>query len=228
MSKKFQVIVADPPWVFDDLLTMSDVPRGADANYDTMTNQDILDLNVQAVADLEGCVLALWVPSSILQTGLDVMKAWGFEHKQTYVWVKTKKTPLSDLIKIFKASKLTDQNYKSHFNQLMLLLANVKMSSILSFYMGRIFRQTHEICLIGINNTKIYKNLANKSQRSVSFGTNLKHSAKPEHLQDSLDIMFPNGEKFEMFARRLRSGWTCVGNEVCDGEDIRDSLKKLI
>ncbi len=94
--------------------------------------------------------------------------------------------------------------------------------------MGRLFRQTHEICLIGTNNNKIYKKLKNKSQRSVSFGENLKHSAKPEHLQNSLDEMFPGTEKLEMFARRHRKDWLCVGNEICNGEDIRDSLKNLI
>jgi N6-adenosine-specific RNA methylase IME4 len=40
--------------------------------------------------------------------------------------------------------------------------------------------------------------------------------------------MFPNTEKLEMFARRIRPGWTCIGNEVCNGEDIRDSLAKFI
>ena len=63
---------------------------------------------------------------------------------------------------------------------------------------------------------------------SVSFGENLKHSAKPEHLQDSLEIMFPQGKKLELFARRVRPDWTCLGNEVCNGEDITVSLAKLI
>ena len=74
----------------------------------------------------------------------------------------------------------------------------------------------------------IHKHLANKSQRSVSFAPNLKHSAKPEHLQDSLDIMFPQGKKLELFARRVRPDWTCLGNEICNGEDITVSLAKLI
>ena len=107
-------------------------------------------------------------------------------------------------------------------------MKNIDLNDILAFGMGRLFRQTHEICLIGTNNNKIYKILENKSQRSVSFGENLKHSAKPEHLQDSLEIMFPSAKKIELFARRLRPGWECLGNEVCNGEDIYDSLAKLI
>lgn len=218
---------------------MSAVPRGAAANYSLMSNADIIGLDVKNVADPEGCVLALWVPSTLLQLGLDVMKSWGFEHKQTYIWVKTKKTPLESwrkhLVKFYKlASKAKDKfTLKDYIEGSFPLFDVTSMSKthaleeILSFFMGRLFRQTHEICLIGINNKKIYKKLKNKSQRSVSFGENLKHSAKPNHLQNSLDTMFPNTKKLEMFARRELDGWTCIGNEVCNGEDIRDSLKNL-
>jgi N6-adenosine-specific RNA methylase IME4 len=96
--------------------------------------------------------------------------------------------------------------------------------------MGRLFRASHEIALIGINNSGIYRKLENKSQRSVSFGLNEGHSTKPEHLQDSLDIMFPGRtmNKIELFARRERNGWVCLGNEVGAREDIRTSLAKLI
>jgi N6-adenosine-specific RNA methylase IME4 len=106
-------------------------------------------------------------------------------------------------------------------------MKSVRISSILSFGMGRLFRQTHEICLIGTSNNKIYTKLANKSQRSVSFAPNLRHSAKPKDLQDSLEIMFPKANKIELFARRERKDWICLGNEILNGEDIRDSLKKL-
>ncbi len=228
MNKKFQVIVADPAWSFSDKLEQSDVKRGAAANYKTMTISDIKLMNVKEISDPSGAILCLWVPSSLLQEGLDTMKAWGFKHKQTYIWVKTKKN-------IFFKKSL----FKTAFNMLEDFNQKVPKSKIftnfsvnifdsLAFGMGRLFRQTHEICLIGTNNNGIYKLLKNKSQRSVSFGENLKHSAKPEHLQDSLEIMFPDVNYLELFARRTRSGWTCLGNEVCNGEDINDSLKKLL
>jgi N6-adenosine-specific RNA methylase IME4 len=227
---KFQVIVADPPWSFSDRLEMSSVPRGAAANYPLLDIEEIKKLKVSEVADPNGCVLALWVPSSMLQDGLDVMSSWGFDHKQTYIWVKTKKNPLDLLDNFFKSFKTapTKDNYKHWKSVISRTIKEFPIHNILSFYMGHLFRQTHEICLIGINSTKIYKSLQNKSQRSVSFGENLKHSAKPEHLQDSLEIMFPGVRMLEIFARRKRDGWTTIGNEVCGGEDVRDSLQKLM
>ena len=169
-----------------------------------MTINQISALKINDLADLNGAILALWVPSSLIEGGLFIMKSWGFNFKQSFIWVKTKKNS-----SIKQASELSD--------------------NILSFGMGRLFRQTHEICLIGINNNKIYKKLKNKSRRSVCFAQNIRHSKKPESLQDKLELMF-NGDDInylELFARREREKWICLGNEISK-EDINISIEKLI
>jgi N6-adenosine-specific RNA methylase IME4 len=233
---KFDVIVADCPWPFKDTLKMSDVKRSAQAHYDVMTISDIQQLAVQDICNPGGAVLCLWVPSSLLQEGLDTMKAWGFKHKQTYIWVKTKIEPLEGMKKLLREATKLLYTMGPH-DKLGQVLQTAKyaydmaqrafpLEYTLAFGMGRLFRQTHEICLIGTSSNAVYKQLQNKSQRSVSFGENLKHSAKPEALQDSLEIMFPTATKLEMFARRIRPGWTCLGNEI-DGQDIREALDQI-
>lgn len=240
-KKKFDVIVADCPWPFKDSLKMSDVARGALANYSTMSISEIQELPIKKICNPDGAVLCLWVPSSLLQEGLDTMKAWGFKHKQTYVWVKIKKDPLREIRDIFfnqwksgqkslgqvkqKGWKKFLQSSKEIIEMIDFTKGKNYVNNMLAFGMGRLFRQTHEICLIGVCG-KVYKQLANKSQRSVSFAENLRHSAKPEDLQDSLEVMFPKARKLELFARRVRSNWTCLGNEI-DGKDIRDALADL-
>ena len=243
---KFRVIVADPPWGdFSDKLTMSDVKRGAESVYDTLSTEELKNLPIEKIA-ADDAVLALWVPSALIPEGLEVMKAWGFDFKQTHIWVKVKKDPLKiirDLL--FKALKnilkepaeLVPGRLQDWIYDLRALHGCVEktqaayndLNCILSFGMGRLFRQTHEICLLGTRG-KIYSKLRNKSQRSVHFFPVTKHSAKPEGLQDMLDIMFDNrGKKLEMFARRVRKDWICVGLECPHtlDEDIRDSLKKF-
>lgn len=98
----------------------------------------------------------------------------------------------------------------------------------LAFGMGRLGRNCHEPCLVGVKG-KYTKFLENNSQRNLMMHPNLGHSSKPEQLQDSLDLMFPSWEKLEIFARRERPGWTCIGNECPStaGEDVRDSLARL-
>jgi N6-adenosine-specific RNA methylase IME4 len=134
----------------------------------------------------------------MIDKGLEVMDSWGFKLKQTFVWVKLKKNFAEE----------EDWNKGTRFG------------------MGRLFRQSHEIALIGTYGKSVYPRLKNNSQRSVAFDLNKGHSIKPDTLQDRLDIMFPSTSKLEIFARRNKSGWTCIGDGVT-GVDVRDSIKNL-
>jgi N6-adenosine-specific RNA methylase IME4 len=44
--------------------------------------------------------------------------------------------------------------------------------------------------------------------------TATKHSKKPVCAYEMLELMFPNTNKLEMFARNTRDNWDCWGNEV--------------
>ena len=201
----WDIIVADPPWGFDDgLKAMKDgVRRSAQSQYSTLSIEEIKTLNVKSLADSGGCLLALWVPGSMLQDGLDVVKAWGHQQKQVFVWTKMKNDYIEDL------KNGTDLNKTTRIA------------------MGRLFRQTHEIALICTSGRSVYRHLKDKSQRSVAFDINKGHSIKPDTLQDRLEIMFPEAKKLELFARRQKPGWTCVGDAI-DGKDIRDVIPELI
>lgn len=209
---KFEIIVTDPPWAFSDSLKMSDVKRGAESNYSVLTDQDIVNLDVKSIA-ADNSVLALWVPSSKIQIGLDCMNSYGFVQKQIWVWAKTKQT------KSVRECIMNFVRYPTLY---------IDLTDLLSFGMGRLWRASHEIALIGTRG-KVYNNLMNKSQRSVYFAPIGKHSEKPEGLQDQLELMFPNATKTELFARRSRKNWICVGNEnkTTENEDIKVSLNKL-
>lgn len=191
---KFRVILADPPWRFDDRLTMSKVKRGAAANYALMSNFDIENLNVSALA-MDDSVLVLWVPSSLLAVGLDVMDAWGFDQKQVFTWVKTTRKDRGTVHR--RGGKFCARRP--------------------AFGMGRLFRGATEIALVGTKGSP-YKHLRNRSQRNVCFARNLGHSIKPNDLHRALDRMF-DGPKLELFGRRNYPGWTVFGNEVT-GNDI--------
>lgn len=230
---KYQIVVADCPWNFSDTLSMSDIKRGASSNYSTLSIEELKVLPVKELADPNGALLALWCPSSLLENGLILMKSWGFIQKQVFIWAKSKQDPFSDLfttikkLPIIKEKEVSKQTIKDTISEVR-KECNFQLNNFLQFGMGRLFRQSHELALIGINNTGIYKKLQNRSQRSVCFAPNEKHSKKPEDLQNSLEVMFPDSLKIELFARRQRDGWTTLGNEVGDKEDIRVSLPKLI
>ena len=207
----------DPPYGFQDTLSMSDVKRGAQANYSTMTNKELLSLPIKELADPDWSVLALWCPSSLLDFGLELMKEYSFDFKQIWIWCKIKNDPFKKMKKLNKKGKLD--------------FDNVNWNDFLSFGMGHLARNMHEVVLIGTKG-KVYKELKNRSQRTVFFAPNEKHSKKPEILQDKLELMFNgnNVKKIEVFARRQRLGWTTIGNQNPStiNEDIRISLSKLV
>ena len=226
----------DPPWgEFKDSLKMSSVKRGASANYQTMTLEDIKSLPIAEAAASDGAILALWCPSSLLKDGLEVMSAYGFEFKQTFVWVKIKKHRFQSFTKWLYKSVLKQKQvcydkfaYKRAINAVIDNVSNIDMNDELAFGMGHLGRNTHELVLIGTCGN-IYSKIKNRSQRTVFFYENTKHSKKPELLQDKLELMFPNLNYLEVFGRRSRSNWVVIGNEAPDtlGQDVRVSLSNL-
>jgi N6-adenosine-specific RNA methylase IME4 len=220
----FDVICIDPPYVFKDSLRQSDTKRSAQDQYDTMTMQDIKNLKINDLA-AKDAVIALWVPSSMLQDGLELLKAWGFTYKQTWIWVKTKKDPLETLSKKI-INAIDDKKTTTEIKQ---IISDFNLNDSLGFGLGHLGRNTHEVVLLGTRG-KVYKKLKNKSQRTVLFYKNVRHSQKPEELQDRLEKMFPDCKLLEVFGRRSRPNWTVLGNQSPQtfGEDITVSINNLL
>lgn len=224
-ENSFDIILMDPPYSFlDKLNNKDDIKRSAAANYSTMSFDELKELKIKELASKDGAILCLWVPSSLLPEGLKLMESYGFIMKQTYIWNKIKKEPLKELFSTFK-TKLKD--LKSLKDVATLFNTTYDLNKCLSFGMGHLFRQTHEICLIGISNKKLYKKLKNKSQRSVCMAFNEKHSQKPDDLHKSLELMFSDSKKIELFSRKERDGWTTLGNHL-DGKDINVSIQEVL
>jgi N6-adenosine-specific RNA methylase IME4 len=94
-GRKFQTIMADPPWRFTNR-TGKMAPEHKRLNrYETMTLADICALPVGDVAK-EPAHLYMWVPNALLPDGLAVMKAWGFDYKSNIIWHKIRKDGGSD------------------------------------------------------------------------------------------------------------------------------------
>ena len=77
----FSTIVVDPPWRYDNVAT-----RGAaEDHYDTMSLDDLADLDVPADDD---CHLYLWVTNGFIREGFGLLDAWGFAYKAALTWCK--------------------------------------------------------------------------------------------------------------------------------------------
>lgn len=87
---RFQTILADPPWQFENRTGKMAPEHKRLSRYPTLGLEDIKAIRV-ADAAAEPAHLYLWVPNALLAEGLEVMKAWGFTYKTNLVWYKIRK-----------------------------------------------------------------------------------------------------------------------------------------
>jgi N6-adenosine-specific RNA methylase IME4 len=84
---KFRVFYADPPWKYGNTM-----PEGfgeqAD-HYNLLTVDEISALPIEHMAQ-DNAVLFLWVTSPILEESFQVVNAWGFKYKSSFIWDKVK------------------------------------------------------------------------------------------------------------------------------------------
>ncbi len=78
------------------------------------------------------------------------------------------------------------------------------------FGMGHYVRAEHETCLIA---TRGRPEILNRSVRSTFDAPAGRHSEKPDEFFDIVRRLC-GGPRVELFARRHRPGWTCLGNEL--------------
>lgn len=91
MSKKYNIIYADPPW--DGLGWNNGSGKKCPArHYKVMKGGDIGGLPVASLA-ADNCALFLWVTFPNLPLGVDTISKWGFRYAtQAFTWVKKSKS----------------------------------------------------------------------------------------------------------------------------------------
>lgn len=191
MRRRYKVIVADPPWSFGDKLPGK--TRGAERNYRVMSAREVE--RCEPYADLvhrdtePDALLFLWRVASQVEEAMGVARAWGFVPKSEIVWVKTTKNSYEVDEPLERPSF-----FKLHFG------------------MGRYVRAAHETCIVAARG-KAAALVKDHSVRSVFFAPVGRHSQKPEAFFDLVERL-SGGPYLELFARRFRRGWTCMGDQV--------------
>jgi N6-adenosine-specific RNA methylase IME4 len=91
--EKYRIIYADPPWSYDATILVPHrklLPVGeASDHYPTMELAAICAIPVKDWVE-NNAVLFLWVTSPMAEAAFEVIRAWGFEYKASFVWDKIK------------------------------------------------------------------------------------------------------------------------------------------
>ena len=95
MTPEYNVILADPPWHFNNYSAdtpgmIHDRSRGANRYYPTMITGDICNLQVPSA---DNAILFLWACWPMLPDAMQVIEAWGFKYKTlAWIWIKSNPT----------------------------------------------------------------------------------------------------------------------------------------
>jgi N6-adenosine-specific RNA methylase IME4 len=99
MSKKYQIIYADPCWDYKGQTQhageKSSDTGGAIKHYPTMTLKELKELKpmIDELAD-ENCLIFMWSSSPHLDQAIELIKAWGFKWSTVgFVWDKQRVNP---------------------------------------------------------------------------------------------------------------------------------------
>nr|WP_276513280.1 MT-A70 family methyltransferase [Cellulomonas hominis] len=183
----FQVVVADPPWMYQKAPGAKAGGAGprvtAERKYPTMTNEAIAALPVRDLAD-DDAHLFLWFTNPGMFGNRfsdldpeDIATAWGFEFRTVLTWVKT-----------------------------------TQAGTVHGGGMGWYFRGATEHVLYATRGrARIPSELR---EPNVILAPRAAHSAKPTAFMELVERVTPGARRLEMFARSPRPGWAAWGNQA--------------
>jgi N6-adenosine-specific RNA methylase IME4 len=188
----FDVISADPPWMYQKNPGSKGggdgAPGVAEREYRTMTNEEIAALPVRNVA-ADDAHLFMWITNPGIYGGrfsdvtpADIAAAWGFEFRTVLTWVKT-----------------------------------VAAGRIDRGGMGWYFRGATEHVLYATRGRAGIP--AELREPNVFLAAKGAHSVKPQAFYDLVERVTPGANRLEMFARTPRPGWTVWGDQA-DGSAL--------
>jgi N6-adenosine-specific RNA methylase IME4 len=84
---KYRVVYADPPWKYgNEMPSYVTVPEDY---YPSMSISELCDMPIDNMTQ-DNAVLFMWVTSPLLEECFQVIRAWGFKYKTSFVWDKVK------------------------------------------------------------------------------------------------------------------------------------------
>ena len=196
---RYSVILADPPWQYNN----SGISGAASRHYPCMSDTEICALPVTERAATDSLLL-LWATWPKLDIALEVIQSWGFRYKTGFPWIKLRDVPTIDLFGNLALYPAPGQGWWIRGVTEALLIA------------VRGDMQPPAIPPDGI--------LTDEGPNGI-ISLRFRHSKKPANVYEYAEL-FP-GPYLELFARETRPGWNVWGNEVCSDIELRVMYSNL-
>ncbi len=186
----FDLIVADPPWLYKNWSTHG-TEKNAMAHYDCTPIEWIKALPVQILA-ADDCLCFLWATNPMLPEAMQVLDAWGFTFKTAGTWVKRSKHG--------KDAFGTGYIFRSS-NEPIIIGTRGKPRTKRS---TRSTVASYEDC-----DLKDFPNSVITIEAAIR-----EHSRKPDEAFTAAEKLMPDAKRIELFSRQARKGWAAWGNQI--------------
>lgn len=231
-TQPIRILAADPPWTYDDKLTMEkDRLRSPEDFYNVLSIADLLlFLHTNGPAggvrnknedgwihpNFSDClamdaILFLWATNPFILSGeaQEVCKAWGFKPKQMIPWVKGRLDV--DVPKEYPEDRCYDA-----------FLDSVKPKLVLQTGMGFYTRGVSEHLIVATRGEATWlvkdrgvNGLIVAPEEAFILAPRKAHSEKPQQAYDLIErLIEPGHRQVELFARKQRPGWECYGDQL--------------
>lgn len=217
--QSFGTIVLDPPWRYSD----TNARGAAEYHYPTMSIAEILRLPIPDLAAIDAHIY-MWATGSFLPAALSIIESWGFNFIAQIDWIKTGGVR-STLVDELDAEKGTVRRLRHFVVEPELVKIQIGNGHYVRHGLEHLVVgargvlsvdqiNSMESCLLAVrgHSTAPVRNMTNVIF-APSKGAGLKHSQKPELVQDVAELISP-ANRLEMFARRRRENWITWGNEI--------------
>lgn len=184
----YDVILADPPWPYDDSRSRASVGAARSA-YRCPPLRDLTTLRVDLIA-APTSVLAMWWTGPKHKEAVALAEAWGFQ-------VVT--------MKLFSWTKLNPKTWA--WGERPIQTADVYKG------IGHYTQGNTEDVLLGVKGSPRLARVA-RNVSQVVVAPRGRHSAKPPEVPARLERLFGDVRRIELFARETRPGWDAWGDEA--------------
>lgn len=197
IDNKYNVIVCDPPWRYQNVRTGGTHRSGSAQKYETLSVVDIQSLYAHTnlsnlIAD--NAVLFLWTTNSMLPYATVIPQLWDFEYKGMVTWVKK--------------SYGMGYWFRGKTEHMLFGVRNRGGNGMYEDKLIRAFRSNRSNVIIS---DKVLKH----SEKPIESYELIEEATK--------NISYPY--YLELFATRQYKDWTCIGYELT-GNDIATDLEK--
>jgi N6-adenosine-specific RNA methylase IME4 len=207
MSKKYSVILADPPYKYDNAQT-NDPKRGGIV-YPTMLVSEMAKIPIHKCA-ADNSILIVWTTFPKLTDRkydidfFEMVRLWGFAPVTAlFIWIKTNKRGEA----IYEDTNLLE--YDDYYSGL-----------------GRYSNSNAEVAFVARRGKGLERRAKNVKQ--LIFAPIGEHSAKPQEQYARIEALYGDVPRIELFARKQNpppEGWDAVGLDWEPSIDIRDWIK---